>query len=84
MNYLLHLINYLPCTFIGINKRAAEARLPDVTSEFLFYYHIFLELHSPLTNWSGSITEARQAKLELEWLTRRLIYDWNKNLIQET
>ena len=31
--------------------------------------YILLELHSLLTNSRGSSTEARQAELELEWLT---------------
>ena len=31
---------------------------------------VFLELHSPLTNSSGLITEAGGAELELDWWTR--------------
>ena len=35
-----------------------------------YFCHVHrLELHSPLTNLSGSITEARRARLELEYST---------------
>ena len=37
---------------------------------FLKKHHKIVELHSPLTNVNGSITEARRAELEIEWSTR--------------
>ena len=51
------------------------------------YYENFtekFELHSPVTNLSGSITKARRAVLKLEWSTLRLIYVGNTNLTQNT
>ena len=41
-----------------------------------------IKLHSPLTNSSGSSTEAKQAELELEWSTRWLVYVFNTIQIQ--
>ena len=58
--------------------------LEGLTNGLFKVITILLELHSPLTNSSGSSTEAWRAELLLEWSTRRLVYLGNTNLTQIT